>query len=185
MIERLIIAYQILQEVRQLHAVDKIVHGDLKAGNIMIKGKGADIVVKLVDFDFAAKKRGTVGFAAPEVVRQGKYSKKSDIYAIRSLLYAINEDQLFKNGQISSALYELFQKTHAQDPEARPEIDQLISGVKDELIAIRKKITNKNQIETISHFLEKIDESSEDSALLSSIEAGDEDYVAKRRKLCS
>lgn len=89
--EPLIKAYtkQILEGLAYLHS-EKIVHRDLKCGNILVDHLGK---LKLADFGCSKIIRelesqqmhsfkGTIHFMAPEVVDHAYYSEKSDIWAL-------------------------------------------------------------------------------------------------------
>jgi len=77
------------QGLLYLHQVEKIIHRDVKAGNILIDGNGA---VKLADFGvseqlsdavFNTNKRiGTPLWMAPEVILGKSYDKKCDVWSL-------------------------------------------------------------------------------------------------------
>lgn len=83
-----------------------IIHGDLKCTNVLLKiaevvGGGAGSVVgKIADFGLSVKlprnqthisnfHAGTPFYAAPEVVSDGKLSKKSDVFAFGVILWEL------------------------------------------------------------------------------------------------
>ncbi len=94
---------QLCRGLSYIHA-QGVVHGDLKPDNILITAKTKQ--VKLIDFGLATLTKnqqkasaGTLTYMAPEVVAQGKRSKKSDLYALGLIIY-----QLLYKGQLPFAL---------------------------------------------------------------------------------
>ncbi|EEB06333.1 CAMK/CAMKL/PASK protein kinase Ppk6 [Schizosaccharomyces japonicus yFS275] len=88
------IFYQMVLAVAHLHSYN-IIHRDIKDENIVIDDRGW---AKLIDFGSSSVTwrgpfdtfRGTVGFAAPELLRGEKYlGKEQDIWALGVLLYTI------------------------------------------------------------------------------------------------
>lgn len=70
-----------------------VVHGDLSPANVVINTDGQAV---LVDFGFFRIARhvtqlpvGTLGYCAPEVLRDGKYGPESDRYAFGGLAYYV------------------------------------------------------------------------------------------------
>ncbi|EPY53211.1 CAMK/CAMKL/PASK protein kinase Ppk6 [Schizosaccharomyces cryophilus OY26] len=88
------IFYQIVLAISHLHAFD-IVHRDIKDENIILEQSG---VARLIDFGSSSLTRkgpfdtfrGTVGFAAPELLKGERYlGKEQDVWALGILLYTI------------------------------------------------------------------------------------------------
>ncbi|KAG2431643.1 hypothetical protein HYH02_013220 [Chlamydomonas schloesseri] len=91
---------------------ENIVHGDLKARNILLKsgasGDGRTYVAKVADFGLSLRidptethvsnvYQGTITHMAPEVLLHGKVSKASDVYAFAILMWeAYTAGQAFK-----------------------------------------------------------------------------------------
>lgn len=90
---------QILSALDYLHNTVKIVHGDIKSQNVLLKTiyteKGNYLDPKLIDFDLAKKVgddvafSGTIQFAAPEIVldKVKKYTGQPDMYSAGCVLY--------------------------------------------------------------------------------------------------
>jgi len=100
---------QIVLAVQYLHAMD-IVHRDIKCENILIT---ENLTLKLTDFGFSKFiKRGqrlncithccSVGYAAPEVLRQSAYDGMlSDIWSLGVVLYVmLNKKMPFSSKSI-------------------------------------------------------------------------------------
>ncbi|WBW72704.1 serine/threonine protein kinase Ppk6 [Schizosaccharomyces osmophilus] len=88
------IFYQIALAIGHLHTFD-IVHRDIKDENIILEQSG---VARLIDFGSSSLTRkgpfdtfrGTVGFAAPELLKGERYmGKEQDVWALGILLYTI------------------------------------------------------------------------------------------------
>lgn len=90
------ILQDIAQGIRFLHAATpKVVHGDIKAKNVLID---TNFRAKVTDFGLSAKKQdsasGTPYWMAPELLRgEGENTEKSDIYALGVLLYEVFSGQ--------------------------------------------------------------------------------------------
>jgi serine/threonine protein kinase len=99
-------ACDVARAMVHLHACS-IVHGDLKAANVMLKSGGADgrgATAKVVDFGLSVRMdsaathvssmfQGTLSHMAPEVLMEGRLSKAADVYA-----FAITLHELFTAG---------------------------------------------------------------------------------------
>ncbi|TET31472.1 MAG: tetratricopeptide repeat protein [Planctomycetota bacterium] len=83
---------QVLRALAHIHS-QGIVHYDVKPGNIIVV---ADQKAKLIDFGLATTEtpvssamRGTIGYAAPEVVRGELGDPRSDLYSLGVVFYRI------------------------------------------------------------------------------------------------
>jgi serine/threonine protein kinase/tetratricopeptide (TPR) repeat protein len=158
------VALQIASGLAAAHSRG-IVHCDIKPGNIMLT---ADGVVKIVDFGvsrIAGKPEagvddfvGTVGYAAPEQLRQEAFDSRVDIWAVGVVLYEMlsgrrpfagsNLGRMLATvdreppplgdlaSEVSPELEAVVSKALAKDPderyqtadELRDELDQVITG---------------------------------------------------------
>jgi len=100
-------ALDIAKAMLHLHSCN-VLHGDLKARNVMMKSSGADdrgVQAKVGDFGLSIKMdhmethvssmfQGTLTHMAPEIMLHGHVSKAADVYAFGITLY-----ELFTGGQ--------------------------------------------------------------------------------------
>jgi serine/threonine protein kinase len=104
------LSIEILESVDYLHK-QKVIHRDLKPNNILITDGMNGRFIKIADFGLATfhefdgqshtKYKGTVRYAAPEVMSSRKYDTKADIYSLSVILQElfnidINEHLKFK-----------------------------------------------------------------------------------------
>ncbi len=120
----------------------KTIHGDINSQNVLICLQN-DITVTFVDHGFSLllkgsekvkklrKSRGTLGFAAPEIVNHGLYSYHSDLYALGSLFILLGRKEWAK-------------WLHATVPEERVTLQQM-------LFKIWQKI-NKNTAQVLAPY---------------------------------
>lgn len=129
----------------------KIIHRDIKPGNIFISGDG---YVKLGDFGFArtitdelAKTiAGTHYYMSPELTEGNPYDEKSDIWALGCVIYELADlnppfmgpgpDNLKKNilsgkmrripGRYSESLWNMIQWMLSRDPIKRPTVIDIL-----------------------------------------------------------
>lgn len=150
---RIIVAVKILEAVKMLHSVG-IIHGDLKPENILINIKNGVIFVKIIDFGHSkilqsgdkvkiGKMEGTYGYMAPEVIRSGVFSEKSDLYALGVLLQSCLGLSKGAVGQLTqSMIYDDVDDKHI------PTIDQIIRQLTDTLPdQVKKQIIQENDLE--------------------------------------
>eukprot|EP01012_Entosiphon_sulcatum_P046267 TRINITY_DN6208_c0_g1_i1.p1 TRINITY_DN6208_c0_g1~~TRINITY_DN6208_c0_g1_i1.p1 ORF type:complete len:617 (+),score=67.14 TRINITY_DN6208_c0_g1_i1:26-1876(+) len=146
---------QILHGLEYLHA-HNILHRDIKASNILVNQQG---VIKLSDFGTSLTldgsqtiKRELVGtplYMAPETIREAKYSRASDVWALactiiqmltgkqpwweqnfesveQALYYISRATASPEIPQISHALRHLLESCFSMDPAERPLCDALL-----------------------------------------------------------
>jgi non-specific serine/threonine protein kinase/serine/threonine-protein kinase len=83
---------QVLRALQHIHSKG-IIHYDVKTGNIIVDSGN---VAKLIDFGLATTEtpisgsmRGTIGYAAPEVVRGELGDPRSDLYSLGVVYYEV------------------------------------------------------------------------------------------------
>lgn len=88
---------QIACAIYYLHSYG-IMHRDLKLENIMMSDNSEESVPKLVDFglskiigplETATEPFGTVGYAAPEILKKQPYGKGVDLWSLGVIIYAL------------------------------------------------------------------------------------------------
>lgn len=81
---------KLLAVVQALHD-DGIIHGDIKPGNVMVDQEDQprllDLGVAVMTNERVQGFRGTLGYAAPEVLQGRKPTVRSDLYGIGAVLY--------------------------------------------------------------------------------------------------
>jgi len=148
---------QMAEAVKYLHA-NRIMHRDLKPENILMSNDYNS--VHIGDFGFKRQMEhssantvlGSLGFLAPEVAGQQKYSWKADIYSLGCVMYEIatldigvnhnfqalhKRDEYFKgieaavyNSYHSRSLANLIQKMLQISPVDRPTAEQVVSQLR-------------------------------------------------------
>lgn len=139
----------VLQGIRFLHSANPpIIHGDLKCANILVD---SNFRAKIADFGLSARCMavGTPFFMAPEVLKGGRITTQSDVYAFGVLLWEVmthkvpyeeiidmspseiielvSEGKLRPDCQegLDQELVECMEECWAQDPEQRPTLEDL------------------------------------------------------------
>lgn len=147
---KLIILYGIASAMSFLHS-KKIIHRDLKTGNILIDD---EFYPKVADFGLSkfmksdtfnnSEYKGTITYTAPEVISDLNYSEKSDVFAFAMTAYALftgkepyNECKTFGqvqnqimgginlkfNDNVPSVIQDLIERCWSFKPDKRPSFD--------------------------------------------------------------
>jgi len=186
--------FQICRALQYAHSMG-VLHRDIKPSNILFTSKyvaklGDFGVAKLIDESKFTSVRttttstgveivGTFGYMAPEVAR-GEYSRKSDVYSLGVTFYEAftgvhplskpKSIRKFKP-KVSKALDEAIRSMLKEDPEDRPEIEEVLEllGLDEELpldvtfeelrylIANQKEEFKKSVLEKLRGLLELLD----------------------------
>ena len=164
--ESSVLFYQLINGVEYIHSKG-IAHRDLKPENLLLTESN---ILKIIDFglshefdkiNFLATKCGSPSYAAPEIIKGGKYDGfKTDIWCCGIILYAMvcgylpfdgdNNNSLFKNivecnpeipDYLSKECRELIMDILKEDPMERITIDDI---KKTKFYLKGKKLCNLN-----------------------------------------
>lgn len=104
--DRIKIALDITQGLAHIHSL-KILHRDLKSGNVLLKDEDNEIAAKISDFGLAAVKKetmtaskvhadpGSVRWQAPELLElRPKHTKETDIYSLGMIFWELASREL-------------------------------------------------------------------------------------------
>jgi serine/threonine protein kinase len=92
----------ILRGMEHLHSSD-IVHGDLSCHNVMVSPEG----LKIIDFYGERPTLGSPVYMAPEVVRLGRVSKSSDVWAAAVVMLMLEGLQPWRHFELQHLLFHL------------------------------------------------------------------------------
>ncbi|CAF2841930.1 unnamed protein product [Rotaria sp. Silwood2] len=180
-INRWSIASQMTKGINYLHKIpNPIIHRDIKSLNILMTENGKGFLVKVADFGLAKIRYetlrqssldhsvGTLPWKAPEVLKMGKHTEASDVYALGVVLwelgtgrepyeeaddaticaFVLRGDRLDIPTNIPHSFAEMISKAWAHEPQKRPTCQQLLSLMKEislELDGNKKpKVRNHN-----------------------------------------
>ncbi|GLZ76236.1 hypothetical protein Afil01_10430 [Actinorhabdospora filicis] len=124
---------QLAAALAAVHAVG-LVHGDVKPGNVLVPADGSS--VRLADFGVAHRitgdyspTHGTPEYVAPEIVRGGASSGRSDVYGVGLILYeALTSRSPYRGGPIDEVLKRHEECAPAPIPGCPPQLWSLITS---------------------------------------------------------
>ncbi|CAF4009604.1 unnamed protein product [Rotaria magnacalcarata] len=130
------VAIQMTKGINYLHKLSKsIIHRNIKSLNILITKNEEHSLVKVADCGLAKIRYetsrqssncpsvGTIPWKAPELLKMGKHTEASDVYALG--------DRLDIPPDVPSSLAELISRAWAQESQKRPTCQQLLSWLED------------------------------------------------------
>ncbi|CAM4947577.1 unnamed protein product [Rotaria socialis] len=162
--DRLSVANQMIKGVNYLHKLPKpIIHRDIKSVNILMTDNVKGFLVKIADFGLAKIRHetsrqsshgplvGTLPWKAPELLKMGKHTEASDIYALGVVLWELaTESEPYEDSDLStisafvlrgdrldipdgipSRFRELISRAWVHEPQRRPTCQELLNSMKD------------------------------------------------------
>ena len=166
---------QICLGIKEIHD-KKIVHRDLKPENIFMNKNDE---IKIGDFGISkelnlyktytktTKKVGTLYYAAPEILDDGIYNDKADIYSLGCIIYELFHLNVYflnyyRNNvkKIDDNIYnqkwqELIDLLLQNEYDNRPDINKVIEFISSE--DLKHLDEDKNDFEILDFYFEKID----------------------------
>ncbi|CAF4628027.1 unnamed protein product, partial [Rotaria sp. Silwood2] len=174
--DRWLIAGQMTKGINYLHTLPKpIIHRDIKSLNILMTNSLNGFLVKVADFGLAKIRHetsrqsshnpsvGTLPWKAPELLKMGKHTEASDVYALGVVLwelgtgyepyeeaddstisaFVLRGDRLDIPTNIPSSFAELVSKAWAHEPQKRPSCQQLLSLMRQ--VSFELDVTKKSE----------------------------------------
>ncbi|CAF4521279.1 unnamed protein product, partial [Rotaria sp. Silwood2] len=162
--DRWSIASQMTKGINYLHKLpEPIIHCDIKSLNILMTYSGNGFLVKVSDFGLAKIRHetsrqsshgpsvGTLPWKAPELLKMGKHTEASDVYALGVVFwelgtgcepykesdestisaYVLRGDRLDIPTDIPISFVKLISIAWVQEPQKRPNCQELLSWMKD------------------------------------------------------
>jgi tRNA A-37 threonylcarbamoyl transferase component Bud32 len=163
--DRWLIALQVTRGINYLHTLPKpIIHRDIKSHNVLMTKSARGFLVKIGDFGLAKIRHetsqqsrstpvvGTLPWKAPELLKLGKHTEASDVYALGIVFwelatgcepyedaddttisaYVRGGDRMEIPEDVPDSFTELITKAWAQEPKQRPTCQQLLHFVKEQ-----------------------------------------------------
>ncbi len=139
--ESLNIFYHLAQGLKAAHE-EKIVHRDIKPGNIIITDKGE---IKIVDFGLAKlagekltesiSTKGTIAYMAPEVIRSLPEDHRADLWSLGVVLYEMLTGHLpFKGEYPEPMMYSIVNEEPKLLSEYLNNVPELLQNIIDKLL---------------------------------------------------
>ncbi|CAF2007292.1 unnamed protein product [Rotaria magnacalcarata] len=138
------VAIQMTKGINYLHKLSKsIIHRNIKSLNILITKNEEHSLVKVADCGLAKIRYetsrqssncpsvGTIPWKAPELLKMGKHTEASDVYALVFCAFVLRGDRLDIPPDVPSSLAELISRAWAQESQKRPTCQQLLSWLED------------------------------------------------------
>lgn len=163
--DRWSIAHQMTNGINYLHTLPKpIIHRDIKSHNVLMTESVRGLLVKIGDFGLAKIRHetsqqstvgsvvGTLPWKAPELLRLGKHTEASDVYALGIVFWELatgwepyedaddttiaacvkGGDRMEIPTDIPDSFAELITKAWAHEPSQRPTCQQLVHLLKEQ-----------------------------------------------------
>jgi DNA-binding response OmpR family regulator len=155
------IILQLIDVVAHAHA-NRIMHRDIKPGNIIIRADGA---LKLLDYgaakllkekDISATMVGSRPFMAPEQL-MGESERRSDIWAIGVIMYLLYTSELPFYSEVEKLLIDQILEQEPvpprqQNPEIHPELERIILTCLKKNLAERYENALALKADLLRHF---------------------------------
>jgi hypothetical protein len=178
--DRWSIARQMTKGINHLHTLPiPIIHRDIKSLNILMTERGQEFLVKVADFGLAKIRHetsresshgppvGTLPWKAPELLKMGKHTEASDVYAMGVVFwelatgcepyeeadesvisaFVLRGDRLEIPTNIPDSFAELISRAWTPEPNKRATCQQLLGLMKENCLepdAPRKSKVRKN-----------------------------------------
>ena len=162
--DRCSIAIQMTRGINYLHKLPKpVIHRDIKSLNILMTEWSKGFLVKIADFGLAQIRRetsrqsshgspvGTLPWKAPELLKMGRHTESSDVYALGVVLWELatecepyeeaddaticafvkGGDRLPIPKNIPGSFSDLISRAWMHEPEKRPTCQELLSLMRE------------------------------------------------------
>lgn len=159
------IAIQVAMGLSRAHELD-VIHRDVKPANIyLIRGRKDRDFVKLLDFGIAHFERetritdrgalvGTPEYMAPEQLRQGEVSPRSDLYSLGCVIY----EMLTGSPPFTGSMAAVLVKQMSDNPVPPTHIDSSLPSEADALVLKLLQKNPKDRYRDAFHLLDDLQE---------------------------
>lgn len=134
-------ALQLVSALDHLHGRG-VVHGDLKPSNVLVDARGdvrlLDLGVATLEAEAVTSFRGTLGFAAPELLEGARPDARADLYGLGALLYtAVTQRRPFEASDPAALTYLPLVSLPAPPSTFRPDLPSALGQLLLGLLARR------------------------------------------------